>query len=62
MVCVQKPSDSDDLVCGEIQHIIVDDVKYLSVELYSLESSFHYFAFEVCSTLFRIVPIVLHQV
>jgi hypothetical protein len=45
MVCVQKPSDSEYPVFGEIQHIIVvDDMKYLAVELYSSEFSFHYFA------------------
>lgn len=67
MVCMQKPSDNEYPVFGEIKHIIiVDDVKYLAVELYSSEFCFHYFAYKVCSILsFQIVPItklVIHQV
>ena len=67
MVCVQKPSDSEYPVFGEVQHIIiVDDIKYLAVELYSSEFSFHYFAYKVSSNYsFQIVPITklaLHQV
>ena len=67
MVCVQKPSDSEYPVFGEVQHIIVvDDIKYLAVELHSSEFSFHYFAYKVSSNhSFQIVPITklaLHQV
>ena len=67
IVCVQKPSDSEYPVFGEIQHIIVvEDLKYLAVKLYSSEFCFHYFAYKVCSTdSFQIIPITklaLHQV
>ena len=67
MVCMQKPSDNEYPVFGEIKHIIiVDDVKYLAVELYSSEFCFHYFAYKVCSILsFQIIPITklaIHQV
>ena len=66
MVCMHKPSDNEYPVFGEIKHIIiVDDVKYLAVELDSSEFCFH-FAYKVCSILsFQTVPItklVIHQV
>ena len=66
MVCVQKPSDSEYPVFGEVQRIVVDDIRYLAVELYSSEFSFHYFAYKVSSNhSFQIVPITklaLHRV
>ena len=67
MVCIEKPSDREYPVFGEIQYIIVmEDVKYLAVQLYSAEFCWHYFAYKVCSTnSFHITPVTklaLHQV
>ena len=68
MVCILKPSDTEYPVFGEIQHvIIVEDLKYLAVIIYSTdEFNHHYFAYKVCSTntlhIVLISKLAMHQV
>ena len=51
MVCVERPKDTEYPVFGEILHVIlIDDVKYLAVHLYSAEFCQHYYAYKVRST------------